>query len=145
MNEMFPSKWLAASDLEELGGDVDMTISDCTLETVGQGERKWVLWFKDAPRNDDGTTKGLILNVTRTKTISQVLLSDDTDDWSGKRITLYPTETMYNKEMVPTIGVRKKLPRAAKPQPATAARTAGKAAPPVTQEEADEPDDDPPF
>ena len=140
MSEMFPSKWLAAGDLD--GRDLDVTIKDCTFESVGASDRKWVLWF-------DGVEKGMILNVTRSKTIGQLLMSDETDDWIGKRITLYPTETMYNKEMVPTIGVRKKLPKS-RAQPSRQAAPAGKPARPMTQAEVDDPDaelddDDLPF
>jgi hypothetical protein len=136
MSEMFPSKWLSAGDLGE--SDHNVTITDCTLEKVGQDEQKWVLWFREME-------KGMVLNVTRSRIIGQLLMSDDTDDWIGKQVTIYPGETNFQGEMVATIGVRKKLPRAAKPQPATAARPAGKTAPPLTQAEADEPDDDPPF
>ena len=54
VNEMYPSKWLAAADLEEQ--DCIMTIRRIQSEDIGDGE-KWVLYF------DEGT-KGLVLNKT---------------------------------------------------------------------------------
>jgi hypothetical protein len=39
---------------------------------------------------------------------------DDTDDWIGKKVTLYATEVQFQKEMVDAIRVRSKAPRPAR-------------------------------
>jgi hypothetical protein len=119
---MFPSKWLAAADLDD--ADLTVTIRGCTYEEVTPTDRKWVLWFEE-------TDKGMVLNKTNSKMISQLLLSDDTDDWVGRKITLFPTQVDFQGDQVDAIRVRKKLPAAPKGK-------GGKAAKPMTQAEADE-------
>lgn len=121
MGTMFPSKWLAAADLDD--ADFTVTIRGCTPEEVTPNERKWVLWFEE-------TDKGMVLNKTNSKMISQLLLSDDTDDWVGRRITLFPTQVDFQGDQVDAIRVRKKLP--------TAPKGKGGKAKPMTQAEADE-------
>jgi hypothetical protein len=90
------------------------------------------------------TEQALIANMTNSRIIAG-LYGDDTDDWIGQRITLYPTETQFNGRMVPAIRVRSKPPQAKRPAPARAAapRRPGRPAQPMTQEEADA--DDVPF
>jgi hypothetical protein len=118
---MFPSKWLAAADLDD--ADLTVTIRGCTFEEVTPTERKWVLWFEE-------TEKGMVLNKTNSKMISQLLLSDDTDDWVGRKIILFPTQVDFQGDQVDAIRVRKKLPAAGKGK--------GGKAKPMTQAEADE-------
>ncbi len=133
MKDMFPSKWLAAKDIED---DEVVKIRGLTQEKVGMdGDQKWVLWFH-------GIEKGLVLNKTNSKTISG-LLGEDTDDWEDREITLFSTEVDFQGETVDAIRVRRKLPKpsAARtmatedgPAPAPAKRKV----PIVTQAEADE-------
>lgn len=141
MNEMFPSKWLAAADLNDQ--DVTLTISDVSQETVGQGddaELKWCVYFSEVK-------KGLVLNKTNAGSLSSSL-GDDTDDWIGKKVVLYPTEVQFNSKMVEAIRVKEKATKVAnKQQQPAGARTAApprQTAPPVTQAEVDG-DEDLPF
>lgn len=64
---------------------VVMTISKVQFETVvthgGEVTQKPVIYFKES-------TKGLILNKTNAKAIAK-LYGGETDDWTGKTITLY--------------------------------------------------------
>jgi len=102
MNDVFPTKYLQASDLD--GADVPVTITGCEIEEMGKDkERKPVLSFK-------GTEKKLVLNKTNWSVIAKVLGTDETDDWIGQRITLYPTEVESFGETVMAIRVRLKLP-----------------------------------
>ncbi len=129
MSQMFPSKWLAAADLDEQ--DRTFTVADVTEELIGQGEEqdlKWVVHFREVD-------KGLVLNKTNATTITSAL-GDDTDEWIGRRVVLYPTEVSFSGKMVSAIRVKEKATKAAnkvapKAQP-------GKPAPVVTQAEADE-------
>lgn len=116
VSDMQPSKYLKASDADD--GDLIVTIRDIKEETVGMGkdqESKWVLYFEEQ-------SKGLILNKTNMNTIAK-LYGDDTDDWEGKKITLFSTEVQFKDEMVPALRIRSKPPKprgaaATKPVPA---------------------------
>lgn len=113
MNEVFPSRFLKADDLEE--GDLTVTIHDSepvTHEEFTQKgkptpDHKPVLHFSQ-PRG----TKPLVLNKTNWTAISKALGSDDSDDWCGKSITLYATEVESFGEMTMAIRVRLKAPKA---------------------------------
>lgn len=132
VGEMFPSRWLKASDFED--GDATLTIREVGQERIGQGKDasdKFVLYFEDEDR-------GLVLNKTNVGTIAK-LHGDDTDDWIGKDVTLFATEVQFQSEMVEAIRVRSKPPR----RPGSAAK-AGKPAAPATAAAEDD-DDKVPF
>lgn len=104
VNEMHPSKYFKASDLED--DEMTVTMKTVKQETVGQGaqsEEKWVLYFR-------GQEKGLVLNKTNTTTIAK-LYGDDTDSWAGKRITLFPTQVDMQGRQVDAIRVKNKAPK----------------------------------
>jgi hypothetical protein len=116
LNEMHPSKFLKADDLDQ--EDLVVVMKKIEMETVGQGaerEEKWVLYFK-------GQDKGLVLNKTNAKTIAG-LYGNDTDGWMGKQITLFPTQVDLRGEQVDAIRVRNKPPKV-KGEKATAATAA---------------------
>lgn len=97
--DCFPSKYVASEDLK--GQDVTVTIADVRVEELRSEkgtERKPVVYFA-------GMTKGLVLNVANTETIVS-MLTDDTDLWIGRAITLFPTQTNFGKKVVPCIRVR---------------------------------------
>jgi hypothetical protein len=128
VSEMYPSRWLAAADLEN--ADHVVTITDIDSEEVAKGEAKWIVHFKELD-------KGLVLNKTNTRMIA-LLLGDDTDDWLGRRITLFATQVDFQGEQFDAIRVRKKLPK-----PVAAGKGGGgKPAWVVTQQEADQTDDE---
>ncbi len=106
--KMFDGKFIGAWDLvDNQDRPVDKTF---TIEAVEKqkiksknGEDgKPVIRFKGIP-------KPWIANVTCCKTIS-MLYGDDTDDWVGKRITVYATTTTSPEGEVPCIRVRPKVP-----------------------------------
>lgn len=128
VSDMVPSKYLKASDVED---SPVLTISHVKEEVIGQGaqaDKKWILFFEEEE-------KGLVLNRTNINTIAD-LYGDDTDDWEGKKVTLFATQVDFQGKQVDAIRVRNKQPktkeRPAKPEPAAAA--------PATH-----PDDNPPF
>lgn len=113
MHDAFPSLYLKAADLES--GDVNVTIAGCEIEELGKdNDRKPVLSFK-------GTDKKIVLNKTNWSTIAKVLGTDETDEWVGKRITLFATEVESFGEMTLAIRVRLKAPAPAKVATAQAA------------------------
>lgn len=80
VSEMIVSKYLRKEDCED---DVTVTIRDCTLETMPgeEGEKRWILHFRELP-------KGLVLNTTTIRVLEKTF-GADSDDWNGKRATLY--------------------------------------------------------
>ncbi len=101
LKDMYPSRWLTAKDLGE--EDKVVTIRRIEEETIAQ-EDKWVVYF-DLRQ----TSKGLILNQTNAKMIAK-LHGEDSDDWIGKSITLFPVEVDFKGDQVPAIRVRSKVP-----------------------------------
>lgn len=95
INEMFPSKYLAAADLK--GKVVAVTMMQVVMEKIGKDERP-VLYFV-------GANKGLVLNKTNGTTISQAF-GDDTDAWTGKNIEIFPAMTEYQGKPTPCLRVR---------------------------------------
>jgi hypothetical protein len=109
IDSAFPSTYLKASDI----GDSQpvVTIDRVEIEPVGkQKEMKPIVYFR-------GKEKGLVLNKTNAKKISEITGEKDTDNWAGCQIRLYGTETSFDGDMVECIRV--KAPATApKPKPA---------------------------
>ena len=98
VSDAFPSKYLAAADLA--GRTVVVVIDSILVERVSEEPKKDlpVLYFRDK-------NKGLALNKTNATTI-EGMHGDEMDDWIGKRISLWPTQTEFNGRAVPCIRVR---------------------------------------
>ena len=117
---LYPSKYLKASDLR--GKDVTLTICpergvriDKVARKGGAKERKAVMFFVECAakaKKDEADEKALILNITNARTIAEIY-GNDTDDWKGKRITLYPTkvETNFQEKRVDCIRIRDEIPK----------------------------------
>lgn len=60
-----------------------------------------------------GKKKGFALNKTNAKTIAQ-LYGNDTTQWIGQAITIYPTTTMFGSDKVDCIRVKPQIPQARK-------------------------------
>jgi hypothetical protein len=111
----FPSTFLKADDLQ--GRRVTVQIDNVTIEELGD-ERKPVLHFI-------GKDRGLVLNKTNAAMVTEIAGSDDTDDWHGVSVVLYPTRVDFQGKRVDAIRIDKA--EAAKP----ASRPAPKPAAPV--------------
>lgn len=108
VSALFPSKYVKAGDLN--GKTVTLTIAKLVVEELGHGaekERKPILYFQKA-------TKGLVLNRTNAMTIAN-LYGDEADEWTGKRISIYPTKVRAFGTMQDAIRVREEIP--AQPRP----------------------------
>ena len=86
LNDLFPRKYATGEDLA--GKSVTLTISHLRLEkmipTPGTAPvEKWVVFFKEAQ-------KGIVLSKTLAFQISKAVGSEDTDDWVGTKVVLYP-------------------------------------------------------
>lgn len=109
ISKLFPSKYVKAADLG--GKHVTLTIEKLVVEELGHGaekENKPVLYFHKA-------TKGLILNRTNAMAVA-ALYGDESDHWTGKRITIYATRIRAFGAMQDVIRVKNEIP--AQPVPA---------------------------
>lgn len=116
--------WKSLMDREYMYA-FDLQGKDCTvtIEKVSQGEltalggrksKKPLCFFREGREK-----KPLALNSTNCKTIA-ALYGNDTADWIGKRITIYPTTTTMAGDTVDCIRVRPSVPAgkpAAAPEP----------------------------
>ncbi len=99
MTEMYPSSFLKAEDLQ--GKKVRLTVAGVAMEKLGD-DTKPVMSFK-------GTDKKFVLNRTNASMMCE-LFGDESGDWIGKPIMLYPTKTNYQGKMVPCLRVDKAPP-----------------------------------
>ncbi len=130
ISEAYPSKTLKADDIQE---DTTYTIREVQMEKLGSGDdadTKPVVYFEEVE-------KGFVLNKTNASTIEK-LHGDDTDDWIGKKITLFATEVDFQgrQTMAIRVRMRKPAPRpAGRPAQAAARQPARKPAPQQSDEE----------
>ena len=94
INEVFPSKYLRASDLA--GKSVKVKISKVAIEKMGE-DNKPVIYF-------EGKQKGMALNKSNAQMIAAVY-SPETDGWVGKEIKLYAGKVNFNGQMVDSLKV----------------------------------------
>jgi hypothetical protein len=95
-NDAFPSKFLAAADLQ--GNDVLVKITHVASDEIGN-KQKFICYFA-------GKKKGLVLNKTNFNTIVKVTGQEDTDDWTGCEICLYPTMVDFQGDQVDAIRIK---------------------------------------
>jgi hypothetical protein len=118
------SRFFRAEDLQE---EKLLKIKGVTEEMAGQGadqSQKLVVWFTNSK-------KGLVLNRTNNRTIRGAY-GDDTADWVGKMIVLFPTQADFRGRLVGALRIR--IPPKENPK-----ITTGKPKPAPTPEES-EPD-----
>lgn len=93
----FPSKYLKAADLQ--GRSVRVTIRSVLMEAVGKNQdQKPILYFQ-------GKDKGLCLNRTNSNTIAMIY-GQETDNWIGGEVELFPTTVEFGGQMTEAIRVR---------------------------------------
>lgn len=93
ISELRESKFLKK---EDCGRGITVTISGCDQQNIAKegapAEMKWVLHFHEQE-------KPLVLNSTNGQIIAGIVGSEETDDWQGKKVTLYhdPNITFQGK------------------------------------------------
>lgn len=129
IHDSFPSSLLKAADFDENG--TEMTIVDVRWEALSRDEteERPVLYFEEDER-------GFGLNKTNAGSISS-MYGPMTEDWIGKKVTLYQTETDYQGSRVPCVRVKKKPVRSSRP--VGSGKVASKPKPPQDDEEEDTP------
>jgi hypothetical protein len=129
IGDVFPSNYLKASDLN--GAAVPVTIDHVAIEQVGrEKEARPVLYFV-------GKSKGVVLNKTNARKVTEIAGTDETDDWAGIQVVLFSAMVEFQGDTVESIRIKaptvKKTSTVRQPPP-----------PPVDESPAIE-DDDIPF
>ena len=104
---MFEKEFIGAWSLPE-GKDVTVTIAKVVGGTLtgvgGRKTKKPVIYM-------GGTDKGMALNATNSKTIAG-LYGNHVEEWVGKRVTLFKSQTQFGSEQMECIRIRPKVPPA---------------------------------
>jgi hypothetical protein len=106
LSEIYGGNYLKADDIKDRG-DVNVVIENVSIMDADDGKKKAVLHFK-------GKDKTLVLNVTNANMVDELLGSDDTDEWIGRRICLYTTKVDFQGKRVLAIRVKAARVEAAK-------------------------------
>lgn len=119
---LFPADYLTAAWLK--GRDVPLTIAKVhvdDLKTDRGSEKKPVIVFRELEakraKGETGVPFKFVLNRTCAKVIA-ALYGHETNDWVGKRVTLFPTTCQAFGQTVDCIRVRDKAPQGAPKRPA---------------------------
>ena len=102
LTQMFPKRYATGEDLQ--GRAITLTIASISCEKMhpqanAPEVEKWVVYFEEAK-------KGVVLNRTLAYQIAEFLGSEETDDWIGKRITLFPQPMTVAGKKVTAIRAR---------------------------------------
>lgn len=95
VSEVFQSTYLKAPDLQSR--EIELQIERTEMVEL-DGKDKMVVFFT-------GKERGLVLNKTNADFIVS-LYGDDTVNWAGRSVVLYPTRTSYQGGMVDCIRVK---------------------------------------
>lgn len=83
VGEMIESKYLKQSDVEDEAVVTIEKVGKANVAREGdEPEYKWLIRFKEF-------SKPMVLNSTNIKRLAKACGSDDTDDWTGKKVHLY--------------------------------------------------------
>lgn len=100
-----PSTFLKHEDLD--GQDWVVTIKHVSMEPIksqdGKEKDKFILHFNEC--------KPLVLNKTNMTTLIKLFKTNESDEWVGKKITLYVKDDVeFGGELVSAVRIRAKLP-----------------------------------
>lgn len=98
LGEVFPSNYIKASDLQ--GREVNVVIARAVMEKLGDDD-KLVLYFQNRQ-------KGMVCNKTNANRIA-LAYGDDTDDWIGREIVIYPDIVDFQGKAVEAIRAKPPL------------------------------------
>jgi hypothetical protein len=93
--EVYPSQFVKAPDVEK---EPVLTIMEVTTETVGDGDKRRSLAFKEID-------KRLLLNKTNWTKIAELTGQDDDDNWVGHRIRLTKKPVQFRGDLVDAVRI----------------------------------------
>jgi hypothetical protein len=95
VNEVFPSNYLKAADLQ--GREIPVMIDRVEMESFGQ-DQKAIVYFRNKQ-------KGVVLNKTNAMNIAGAY-GDDTDGWVNQPVVLFSVWTDFQGKSVQAIRIR---------------------------------------
>lgn len=95
VNEVFPSNYLKAADLQ--GREIPVMIDRVEMESFGQ-DQKAIVYFRNKQ-------KGVVLNKTNAMNIAGAY-GDDTDGWINQPVVLFSVWTDFQGKSVQAIRIR---------------------------------------
>lgn len=111
ISELRESKFLRK---EDVGAGALVTVSGCeqhnTAKEGAPPEHKWCLTFEEYE-------KPLVLNSTNAQVCARICGSENTDDWTGKKVVLYNDPNVSYAGKI-TGGIRVRAPKNQSPKPA---------------------------
>ena len=117
MNELFPSKYLRAADLESPRVETIDKVTHEDFKDDGVNVKKTVIHFR---KNGGSAVAPVVVNKTNWKMLVAITGSDDDDDWPGHRIELRPEKVNApGGKIVDSIRIHE-VPAAPKPAKAKA-------------------------
>ena len=112
LSEIYGGNYMKADDIKDRG-DINATIESVSIMEGDDGKKKAVLHFQN-------TDKTLPLNITNANMVTELLGSDDTDDWGGERICLYTCKVDFQGKRVLAIRIKAAAAKVKpKPEPKT--------------------------
>ena len=139
-SEALPSKYFRAVDITKPRVLVIDTVLHHKLTNNGVEAEKPVCFFTD-PATGKRVPQGLVLAPMKWDAVEAATGFDDTNDWTGERVELFPDTTVFQGKRVPTIGIRKPTqPDLPLPKTKKAAATKAKAAKPEPDMDDDVPE-----
>jgi hypothetical protein len=109
-SEALPSKYFRAVDVTKPRVLVIDAVLHHKLVNGGVETEKPVCFFTD-PTTGKRVPQGLVLAPTKWDAMEAATGKDDTDEWKGERVELFPDTTTFQGKRVPTIGIRKPTPK----------------------------------
>jgi len=96
-SDVYPSNFLKSTDLP---GPKLVTITELGMEPVGpKKEDKPVIYFREFDRP-------MVVNKTNFDSLVEITGEEDSDDWPGKKVVLYPTKVDFAGDKVEAIRIR---------------------------------------
>lgn len=106
--------YLGAYSLDGKTNNLVLTIDNVTTEKVksqnGKEEICIVAYFKEKEK-DGVTVKPMIFNKTNCTIISNLYNTGFIEDWVGKKVIIYATETKLAREFVPCLRIKNEIPQ----------------------------------
>jgi hypothetical protein len=87
VGDLFRGRFVTGQDLVE--GPMTVELTRWSMEKLPLGGERVVVWFRDG--NDE---RGLPLNKTNARRLSEIFGSDALEDWKGKRVVLFLDESV---------------------------------------------------
>lgn len=94
--------------------EIVLTIKDVKMKSVtaegGKNETCKVVTFEETAVGNIAI-KPMVLNATNCKVIEKLYQTPFIEDWTGKKIIVYPTTTKFARDIVPCLRIKNELPK----------------------------------